>query len=256
MLREKEALADLEEAENAKRRVTGVLDPITSKLTDYGDANDLIRKIDTIFIKLDADCAGGLDFYEFKQGIQRLPGSRIDMTQDDFAIITEYGHLSGANGQFNKQQFRVMMQNELFRYARRGLSNVLTESRNDEFKQSVLMLKMIETNLVSKIGDQGYQVSLCNEAGRDNSTSFPAEREGLHNAGRMCKKLEGDVKIMEQRIQARLDEIVNDIIAKHELVSERNGAHFRTLFELLSAGGRKSKVTTAEIDVVHPFEVL
>ena len=45
------------------------------------------------------------------------------------------------------------MQNELFRYARRGLGNALRESNNEEFQQTVLMLKMIESNIVSKIVD-------------------------------------------------------------------------------------------------------
>ena len=39
----------------------------------------------------------------------------------------------------------------LCRYARRGLANVLKESTNEEFKQTVLMLKMIETNLIEEI---------------------------------------------------------------------------------------------------------
>ena len=44
-----------------------------------------------------------------------------------------------------QMQFRSMMQGELFRYARRGLSNTLKESSSDEFKQTVLMLKLMET---------------------------------------------------------------------------------------------------------------
>lgn len=46
------------------------------------------------------------------------------------------------------------MHGELSRYARRGLTNVLNESNNDEFKQLVLMLKLIETNLVGKFEDR------------------------------------------------------------------------------------------------------
>jgi hypothetical protein len=55
-------------------RVSGVLDPITSRLVDYQDADDLIRKIDNIFTSLDTDGAGGLDFQEFKNGIATFPG--------------------------------------------------------------------------------------------------------------------------------------------------------------------------------------
>jgi len=54
-------------------------------------------------------------------------------------------------GDFTKLQFRDMMRAELFRYARRGLSNALKESSFKEFEQGVLMLKMIETNVISHI---------------------------------------------------------------------------------------------------------
>jgi len=256
VVREKEALAELEEAENAKRRVTGVLDPITSKLTDYQDADDLIRKIDAIFTQLDADGAGGLDFQEFEQGIQRMPGSRIHMTKDDFEIITEYGNLLGANGQFNMKQFRVMMQNELFRYARRGLGNVLSESQNNEFKQSVLMLKMVETNLVSRILHRSNLATHNTEFGGGSSASLPMKVEGAGGGLQhatveiMCAKLESDVKDMDIRIQRRFDDVMNDANLKHELMCEKNEAHFRTLFDLLSrsrgeGGGGK----------LNPFEL-
>lgn len=73
------------------------------------------------------------------------------MTEDDFEIVTEYGRLLGVTGQFNREQFAAMMQGELFRYARRGLTNTLKESSNDEFKQMALMLKLVELKLLSKI---------------------------------------------------------------------------------------------------------
>ena len=88
--REKERAAALVEAEASKQRITGVLDPITSTLTNYQDADDLAETMDTVYKRLDADGSGGLNFDEFKEGIRRLPGtSRIHMTHDDFEIITE-----------------------------------------------------------------------------------------------------------------------------------------------------------------------
>jgi len=57
-------------------------------------------------------------------------------------------------GEFNKLQFREMMRGELFRYAKRHLANVLKENEKDQkFHQTILMLKMIETNISTQIKD-------------------------------------------------------------------------------------------------------
>ena len=150
--REKEMAKIAQEREMAKKRITGVLDAITRQLTEFEDSDNLIERIDQIYERLDQDGSGGLDFGEFKDGIRRLPGiSRIHMTEDDFEIITENGKHLGETGEFNKMQFRDMMRSELWRFSRRQLKNVLSESDSDEFKSTVLMLKMIETNILDRI---------------------------------------------------------------------------------------------------------
>jgi hypothetical protein len=88
--REKDEAVEAAEKENEKRRITGVLDPITSTLVDFQDADDLVRKMDAMWDRLDADGSGGLNYSEFKHGIRNLPGTgRIHMTMDDFDIVTE-----------------------------------------------------------------------------------------------------------------------------------------------------------------------
>lgn len=85
VVREKEAAALRAEAENDKRRIKGVLDPITSKLCAFEDADNLVERIDDLYERLDSDGSGGLNFDELKEGIKRLPGiGRIHMTADDF----------------------------------------------------------------------------------------------------------------------------------------------------------------------------
>ena len=56
----------------------------------------------------------------------------------------------------------------LCRYARRGLANVLKESTNEEFKQTVLMLKMIETNLIEEIRRIDVSRRRHGESGEDD----------------------------------------------------------------------------------------
>jgi hypothetical protein len=63
--------------------------------------------------------------------------TKIHMTEDDFEIICDYGKHLGPTGEFNQSQFRDMMQDELWRFSRRQLANVLSESESNEFKSTV-----------------------------------------------------------------------------------------------------------------------
>ena len=72
------------------------------------------------------------------------------------------------------------MRAELFRYARRGLSNALKESSFKEFEQGVLMLKMIETNVISQV--QGIRDLLLGLADTHNPMDF----SGSHTDEKLC----------------------------------------------------------------------
>ena len=52
--KEKEEMQRAHEEEAAKKRVIGVLDPITSQLTNFDDAEDLTERIDAMYAALDA----------------------------------------------------------------------------------------------------------------------------------------------------------------------------------------------------------
>ena len=51
---------ELQARDNMKRKIRGILDPITSVLTSFDDEEDLTNRIDDIFNKLDTDGSGGL----------------------------------------------------------------------------------------------------------------------------------------------------------------------------------------------------
>lgn len=74
VVREKEAHALRVEAENDKRRIKGVLDPLTQKLCAFEDGENLLERIDDLWHRLDSDGSGGLDYKEFRDGLKRLPG--------------------------------------------------------------------------------------------------------------------------------------------------------------------------------------
>jgi len=136
--REKDAAALIMELENAKRRITGVLDPITMQLTGFESKENLGERVDELYTQLDRDGSGGLNFEEFKQGVNELPGfSSIHMTQPDFDCITDNGRHLSSEGEFNKEQFREMMKDEFKRFFHRQLTNNLAESQSKEFKSTV-----------------------------------------------------------------------------------------------------------------------
>jgi hypothetical protein len=60
--REKEEAERLRAAELEKMRITGCLDPLTKTLVTFDDAEDLRKKIDDIYRRLDDDDSGGLNF--------------------------------------------------------------------------------------------------------------------------------------------------------------------------------------------------
>ena len=150
----KELANDMEEHERSKKKICGILDPITSMLTSFDDEADLIHRIDDIFQKLDTDESGGLDYQEFRVNVRGLPGgSRIKITKDDWDVLTEGGRFLGPEGEFNQLQFRDMMKGELERFSRRELANVIAFSDSDEFKSTVVMLKLLQGSVVSEIKD-------------------------------------------------------------------------------------------------------
>jgi hypothetical protein len=137
---------------NNKKKITGCIDTLTKTLTTFEDEEDLISKIDEIYDRLDMDGSGGLNFDEFRAGIKTLPGCHnVHVTLDDFELITEHGRWLTEEGEFGKDQFRSMMNGELRRYSARELVNVLAFSEGDEFKSTVIMLKLMDTKLSTAI---------------------------------------------------------------------------------------------------------
>ena len=89
-LQAKEAADQAVADENIKRKICGILDPVTSALMSFDDEDDLLSRIDDIYTHLDTDGSGGLTFEEFRANVRLLPGgSKIRLTHDDFDVITE-----------------------------------------------------------------------------------------------------------------------------------------------------------------------
>ena len=150
-IRDKEAAERALEKENQKRRITGVLDPITTELQYFDSRENLVDRIDNMYTTLDEDGSGGLSFAEFKHGLLNLDDmSKIHMTMEDFDQITDNGRYL-TDGEFNQSQFQDIMQQEFTRFCNRSVANSVKESKSTEFKTLVLMMKMMEMRLEVKV---------------------------------------------------------------------------------------------------------
>ena len=90
ILQAKEAADQAVADENMKKKICGILDPVTSALMSFDDEDDLLGRIDDIYTHLDTDGSGGLTFDEFRTNVRLLPGgAKIRLTHDDFDVITE-----------------------------------------------------------------------------------------------------------------------------------------------------------------------
>jgi voltage-gated sodium channel len=210
---EKEGERRLKEIENEKKRIVGCLDPLTKTLVTFEDTEDLMNKIDEIYLRLDEDDSGVLVFEEFRAGLKNMhvkdPTTDqttfgIHLTPDDFELISDNGQLLSDDGEFNQQQFRNMMLGELQRYARRTLRNAVVLSNNQEFHSTILLIKLLEQSLFEKMKE-----------GRDEMQQNFAESQNQHGktdsmlekVDRMHEKLEhvhealGKVDRMQEQLE-------------------------------------------------------
>jgi len=211
-IRDKEAAEKALEKENQKRRITGVLDPITTELQYFESRENLVERIDNMFTNVDEDGSGGLSFSEFKHGLLNFGDTiKIHITIEDFEQFTDNGRFL-TDGEFNQSQFQDMMQVEFTRFCNRLIANRVKESTNTEFNTEVLMLKMIEMNILKSLvevsnplggnGAGGVEINpkLALEAVNDALKKLEAKSENI---------LVDKLSEMEQRV-LRLLERAND----------------------------------------------
>jgi len=65
--------------------VKGCLDEVTKSLISFEDHDDLAQKIDNLYLVLDDDGSGGLNFEEFQQGLMEMIDN-MSIILDDFDV--------------------------------------------------------------------------------------------------------------------------------------------------------------------------
>jgi voltage-gated sodium channel len=131
------------ETEWDEKRITGVLDPLTSSLTLFNDNEDLTNMVANLFSKLDVDGSGGLTYEEFKERVKKVTPTPVFLNHDDFDIITEHGILCDAAGEFGRTEFQAMMRGEMKNYAQRQMASAMEWTQSRESKSIMLMLKIL-----------------------------------------------------------------------------------------------------------------
>ena len=130
-----------------------------------------MQKINNLYLRLDEDSSGGLNFEEFQAGVMNIIDT-IHLTHDDFDIITEHGKHLGPTQEFNIQQFQEMMKGELWRFSRRELNNVLSVSGDEQFRSIILMLKIMEASTRSSLSDIAQSLRLIMDKDRKGTGAW------------------------------------------------------------------------------------
>lgn len=101
----------------------------------------------------------------------------------DFDLITENGKHLGPTGEFSPGQFQDMMTAELWRYSRRQLDNVLSVSGDEQFRSTILMLKILETSMHRSFKSLSDQFLISHEGYRAPHSSSHRPHSSSHRGG-------------------------------------------------------------------------
>ena len=175
----------------------------------------------------------------------------IQVTRDDFDIISEYGKHLGPTAEFNKEQFREMMNGELWRYSRRQLDNVLSLTGDDRFQSTILMVKIFEAQVSKDLGkmldllksimqhldiknEDASRSTVAVEAGRnvpaENPLSDAHERRGgsggaaqqfaAEGAGTGSSMMLEEVRMLANKMDQQHKMLANKIDQQHKMLEE------------------------------------
>jgi len=138
---EKERIA--REGTSEATRLIGPLDPVLETLAQYGTAEDLAARIESLYGSLDIDDSGKLSFQELSMGFSRLKFKpRIMLTWDDFEIMTDGLELCDENGELGINQFEELMRRQMQSYSQRTMANAMEEGHEHEDTMRSIMLAL------------------------------------------------------------------------------------------------------------------
>lgn len=162
--------ADLLEAQNrtnvlalgmsAQKNSTGFspLDPLLSELVQVETLDQLNAQLTTLFEVLDVDASGELSFDEIQLGLQAFHlRPRIQITHEDFQLISQHGKLTNADGIMTQAMFCEMMMYQVRDFIGRSMSRQALLPQNQRAVSSIfaglnwlMMMSLKEEGNVAK----------------------------------------------------------------------------------------------------------
>ena len=150
--------------------------------------------------------------------------SSVHITREDFEIITENGKYLNQTGEFDSDQFQAMMRGELWRYSRRALNNVLCVTGDDQFRSTILMLKLMDMTLRASLADIAARMPPLNTGSEEADTDAKQEADAgaapQTNDKGVIEKMEARIASLEHRskdilekLNARVDKGLEDLHA-------------------------------------------
>ena len=200
----------------------------------------------------------------------------IQVTRDDFDIISENGKHLGPTAEFNQEQFREMMNGELWRYSRRQLDNVLSLTGDDRFQSTILMVKIFEAQVSKDLGkmldllksimqhldiknEDASRSTVAVEAGRnvpaENPLSDAHERRGGSGGAAQQFAAVGagtgsSMMLEEVRMLANKMDQQHKMLEEHKRLLERQAGEIADMKRLVTSGQASNAIQSQSRELV------
>ena len=98
------------------------LDPLLASLAHFHSSIDLSTKIKELFLMIDANGSGSLDYQEICDGLKALEGFPVKLSLEDLDTLTENRALCNADGELDLPAFERLIRHQLQLYVIRTLA--------------------------------------------------------------------------------------------------------------------------------------
>ena len=141
-------LQELKEAERQIGVPQGPLDPLVRGLMVYTNQDDLMRRISSLYARLDIDESGAISLEELNQGLKKIPATQnLVLSQDDFNIVTNNRTLLNDEGELTPAAFEVMLLTQVKSFSLRKLVSAMARDHDENTDDLVFALKSIMSTL-------------------------------------------------------------------------------------------------------------
>ena len=141
--REKEAAIAEKLSKIATQSETSSLDPLLNTFMTAHSMGDLVKRLQTIFRRLDTDNSGGLSHQELFEGLKKMQfNPAIKLSIEEFNRITQDRRLCNEEGEIEMRHWEGIMLGQLKQYAERMLGQSISAVTEDNDHMATLMFAL------------------------------------------------------------------------------------------------------------------